>query len=330
MKQIKSIGFIFIFLINTMILLTGCAASDPQLIDNTDNLNSLASTHKLSIVTTLFPQYDFARQIAGDKADVTLLLTAGMESHSFEPTAADIISINKADIFIYTGNEMEAWVAQVLDSIDSSVKIVDLSQGINLIEEEHDETDSAQNESDHEHSVDPHIWTNPVNAKKMVSTITDALCETDSDNSTFYQANLAAYQNELDKLDATFRDIVANSSLHTIVFGGRFAFHYFTEEYGLDYIAAYDSCSSETEPSVKIIAQIIDYIEKNNVPVIYYEELTDPQVARSISETTGCDMLLLHSCHNVSKTDFENGVTYLSLMNQNAENLKKGLKYNGQ
>ena len=159
----------------------------------------------------------------------------------------------------------------------------------------------------------------------MVETITDALCAADPAHAETYRTNCEAYQAELMELDAEFEALVDGAVRREICFGGRFALHYFAKRYGLSCIAAYDSCSSETEPSAKAVAEITDAILEDGIPVIYYEELVDPKVARSIAEDTGCAMLLLHSCHNVSKEELDAGATYLSLMRQNLENLKTGL-----
>ncbi|MDF2949872.1 MAG: hypothetical protein K0R07_1916 [Sedimentibacter sp.] len=326
-----------------VVLLASALFGCTQNQNTSDVLEKENSIEKIKIVTTLFPQYDFTRQIAGDKAEITLLLPPGAESHSYEPTPSDIITINKADVFIYTGKYMEPWADKIIQSIDSdTVNILDVSSGIPLDKDEHeqghdedDEHENEEHEEEHEneehgeeghnHEYDPHIWTSPVIAKKMVDNIAASLCYADSENSSYYILNAENYKKELDLLDAEFNEIVNNSAQNKIYFGGRFALHYFAEEYGLAYKSAYDNCSSETEPSVHDIAEIIDEINEYQIPAIYYEELTDPKISRSISEDTGVEMLLFHSCHNISKIDFDDGVTYLDLMKQNAENLKKGL-----
>ncbi|HBD65212.1 MAG TPA: ABC transporter substrate-binding protein [Clostridiales bacterium] len=291
---------------------------------------------KIKVVTTLFPQYDFTRQIVGDKAEIVLLLPPGAESHSFEPTPSDIISINKADVFIYTGKYMEPWAERIIQSIDSgTVNVLDASSGITLVKEEHNHDEDEHHDGEHEeevhgedghnHEYDPHIWTSPVMAIKMVDNIASSLCYADPENASYYKANAESYKMQLGLLNDEFSEIVASGLRNKIYFGGRFALHYFIEEYGLEHESAYDNCSSETEPSARDMAHIIDEIKENNIPVIYYEELTDPKVSRSISEDTGAEMMLFHSCHNLSKKDFDSGVTYLDLMKQNAENLRKGL-----
>ena len=190
---------------------------------------------------------------------------------------------------------------------------------------EHDHEDETEVEhSDHDghhHTYDPHIWTSPKNAMIMVNNILEALCEVDPENQAYYETNATEYLNELNTLDAEFQEVVANAKRDTIYHGGRFAMQYLTHDYGIHYVSA----PFEAEPSAALVAQMIKEIKENNIPVIYYEELVDPKIAKMISEETGAQMLLLHSCHNVSKDDFNNGVSYLSLMKQNVQNLKVGL-----
>lgn len=305
------------------LLLVGCSKAE-----TTDSKAAEGdNTPKIKIVTTLFPQYDFVNQVGKDAVEVNMLLKPGVESHTYEPTPSDIIDINKADIFLYTGDEMEPWVSKILDSLDNDVMIVDLSKNITLDEvEDHDhEHEDEESDEDHVHSYDPHIWTNPLNAKVMVEDIKTALSEVDKTNAMAFETNANEYLASLDQLDQDIRDMVKEAKRDEVVFGGRFAFHYFFEEYGLDYVSAYDSCSAETEPSAKVIATIIDKVKEDEIPVIFYEELANPKVAESIASATGAKTLLLHSCHNVSTDDYKNGATYLSLMYQNLENLKEAL-----
>lgn len=287
--------------------------------------NKEKDSSKIQIMATLFPQYDFAREIGGDKVEVTMLLSPGMESHSFDPTPSDIVSINKSDLFIYTGKYMETWADTIIDSIDEkNVYVLDVSNGIVLDKEEH--SDEEEQEEEHYHEYEPHIWTSPINAMQMVDNILEALVEIDPENEAYYTDNANSYKEELSKLDKDFKEVVANGNRTDIYFGGRFAMYYFAKEYGLNCIAAYDSCSSETEPSAGQVASIIDSMRENDAKVVFYEELVNPQVATTIAEAVDGQTLLLHSCHNVSKEEFENGVTYLDLMKQNVINLEEGLK----
>lgn len=321
--ELKKLAYIFSVMMS--LILVGCSVESKT--------TSTSDTDKLQIVTTLFPQYDFARQIAGDKAEVTLLLPPGMESHSYEPTPADIIKINKADLFIYTGESMETWAHQIVESIDNTdVYVLDVSVGVSLLgtgleEEEHDHEEEddhdheAEDHTGHNHTNDPHIWTSPKNAKIMVNSILEALCEVDPENADYYKANAEAYQLQLDELDESLQSVMMNAKRTTIYHSGRFAMQYLMRDYGIDYVSA----PFEAEPSAALVAQMISEIKANNVPAIYYEELIDPKIGQMISEETGAQLLLLHSTHNVSKADFDSGVTYVSLMQQNIENLKIGL-----
>ncbi len=289
-----------------MIFLAGCQAAE-----KTDS-------DKLKIVTTLFPQYDFARQIAGDYADVTLLLPPGAESHSYEPSPADIIAINDADLFIYTGDGMEGWVGGILDSIEGDPVILDVSEFVTVHE-------TTEDEAHHSHDVDPHLFTNPRYAMEIASAISGALAKIDPEHYDVYEMNGTALHQSLGALDQSFRTIVESAARNKLIFGGRFAFSYFVEEYGLTYEAAYDSCASESEPAASDVARLIDMVRSEHIPVVLYEELSNPKVANLICEETGAKALLFHSCHNISKEEFNRGATYLSLMRTNAEHLKEAL-----
>jgi len=299
-----------------------------------NNNSSTADDGKIKIIATLFPQYDFAKQIVGDKANVELLLPPGVDSHSFDPTPSDIVDINKSDMFVYTGEYMEVWAENLISGMESkNVKIVDVSAGISLTKEadEHHHDDAEEHQEDaeeheeHHHEYDPHIWTNPQFAKIMVDNILAGICEVDSENADFYKQNAEKYKAELDRIDSEFESIVSSSKHKEIFFGGKFAMYYFAERYGLEWVAAFDSCSTETEPSAKVVAQMISEMNEKDIKVIFYEELIDPKAAKTIAEETGAKPLLLHSCHNVSKDDFKKGVTYISLMEQNIINLREGL-----
>ncbi len=277
----------------------------------------------LLIVATLFPQYDFAREIVGEYGTVQLLLEPGMESHSFDPTTADMKEINSADLFLYTGPELETWVAQIEDSFSKQLTVVNLSESFmeQLEEAPHEEKEEAG----HHHDVEPHIWTNPVYAMEMVRQICDALCRVDPDHADVYRENTKQYLARLENLDKAFWEVVDNGVRKEVVHGGRFALYYFAKRYGLTFYAAYDSCEAQMEPSAKTVAELMKKVREEQIPVVFYEELTDPKVARSICEETGAELLLLHSCHNVSREEMEAGVTYLDLMQKNVENLRLAL-----
>ncbi|MDR2646557.1 MAG: metal ABC transporter substrate-binding protein [Oscillospiraceae bacterium] len=295
---------------------------------------------KISVVATIFPQYDFVRAIAGDKVNLTMLLPPGSESHSYEPTTRDITNIQSSDLFIYVGGESDEWIADVLDSMDQSkMQILTLMDCVDVVEEvlvegmeeeeeeaeEGTEEGTEEGEGEEAPEYDEHVWTSPKNAKLIVEKITAALVALDEANADAYLANKTAYLAKLDDLDAQFQSVVDNAARKTIVFGDRFPFRYFADAYGLDYYAAFPGCSTETEPSAATVRFLIDKIKAENIPVVFHIELANEQMAETISESTGAKVLLLHACHNISKDDFTAGVTYLDLMTGNVSALREAL-----
>lgn len=289
----------------------------------TPTLQSAEQESALKVTATLFPQYDFAREVGGELVSVELLLPPGVESHSYEPSPADIIAIDECDVFLYTGEYMEPWAHTIAQSLDGGMLVTDVSAGVTLscAHEEHEREHHG-----HDHGgYDPHIWTDPTNAIIMVENIRDAFIGRDPDHADAYRANAAAYIDKLAALDAEFMEFSASLENHDIYFGGRFAMTYFAQRYGFTCHAAYDSCAAETEPSAGAVAEIIDGMTESGARAVYYEEMVKPTVALAIAEEVGAETLLLHSCHNVSRDEMAAGATYLSLMEQNLANLKEGL-----
>ncbi len=343
---------------------------------------------KLKVAVTLFPYYDFVRQIAGDLVDLQMVIPAGMDSHSFEPTPADIRTIQHADVLINNGGTMEHWLDETLAALDTTdMTIVTMMDYVDTVEEEivegmedeehdHDHAHShTHEEDDHDHSsespeehaahaheedihdhsdespeehaahahegdvhdyvdhdgheeeieYDEHIWTSPVNAMKLVDVICDTLAKADPDHAKDYRQGAKNYKEELEEIDAGFREVSANRKRNMIVMGDKFPFRYLADEYELDYRAAFSGCSSDTEPSAKTIAYLIDKVKEEQIPAVYYLELSSHRVAEIIGEETGAEPLLLHSCHNVTRAQFDAGITYAQLMRQNIENLRKGI-----
>lgn len=287
---------------------------------------------KLRVVCTLFVPYDFVREIAGDRVELTLLLPPGMESHSYDPTPADMKAVGSADLLIRVGENMETWSAKLFDKSTGAGEYLDIASemGLHLAAHEHEHEHGHEDEHEHEHEseqgfVDAHIWTDPVYAEGMVKVITDALCRLDGENADFYKENSENYIAKLRLLDEEFRDAVKNGKRDIVVFSGRFAFRNFTERYSLEFVSALDACADNSEPGARTVAKIIDTVKNENIPVIFYEELTEPRTAEIICGETGCSMRLFHSCHNVSRDEFESGVGYLSLMNDNLRNLREAL-----
>lgn len=340
-----------------IVILTIAVSSGCQPKAETASEAEKTGSERISVVTTIFPQFDFARQVAGDQADVAMLLAPGAESHSFEPTPQDIITIRNCDVFIYTGGENDEWVDSILDSVDTSqIKIIKLLDCVDALgeeikegmEDEHEhEHEGEGTEEEHEHEgegteehehedekagegedgveYDEHVWTSPKNAIAIVNVIRDVLCFVDSKNADTYRANAEQYTRQLAGLDAAFRDVAENASRKTVVFGDRFPIMYFTKEYGLDYWAAFPGCSTETEPSAATVAFLIDKVKAERIPVVFKIELSNGNIAQSIAEATGARVLTYNSCHNLTKAEFESGATYLSLMEANIEVLKEAL-----
>jgi len=281
---------------------------------------------KLNVTTTNFPAFDFTRQIAGDKVNLSMLLPPGAESHSFEPSPRNIILVQNSGIFIYVGGESDAWADRILKSMNTSkMKIVRMMDSVDAVEEEIVEGMEGEDEEE-ETAYDEHIWTSPRNAILIVGAIAEALCETDPDNADFYRRNAAGYSEKLVQLDAAFNEVIAEAKRKTIVFADRFPFRYFADAYGLTYFAAFPGCSTETEPSAATVKFLIDKIRSEKIPVVFHLELSNERMANAISGETGAKKLLFHASHNLSKKDFEAGLGYLDFMRANIENLREALR----
>lgn len=282
---------------------------------------------KINIVTTIFPQYDFARAVAKEKANIEMLLKPGMESHSYDPTPQDIIKIKNSDIFIYTGGESDDWVNEIISSINPyKTKIISLMNITENLKEETVEGMQQDAEEGKDDEYDEHVWTSPQNAIKIVEEICSEICFKDSKNKQYYLQNAKDYKNRLIDIDNEFKDVVSKASINTIVFGDRFPFRYFTERYNIKYYAAFPGCSDESEPSAKTLAFLINKVKSEHIPVVFYTEFSNEKIADTICEATGVKKLLLHSAHNVSKTDFESGTTYVDIMQKNLQNIREALK----
>ena len=335
------------------------AGSSQDAAGNGSSQNAAAGDGRLQVAATIFPYYDFLRQIGGDRIGLQLVVPAGMDSHSFEPTPADMIAMQEADILVCNGGAMEQWVSQVLSSLDTGgMEVLTMMDYVDVVEEElvegmedadhgHDHSHEEDEAYDHSREGDPdvggqavfdpedghaleiaydeHIWTSPVNAITIVEILCDALSQVDPENREYFEANAAAYTQELADLDARFRRIVENGKRRMFVVADKFPLRYFADTYGLSYRAAFSGCSTDTEPSAKTIAYLIDQVREQEIPAVYYLELSSHRTAEIIGEETGAASLLFHSCHNVTRREFDGGVSYLQLMNQNAVNLEIGL-----
>ena len=335
-----------------------------------DNVKGqMADGENLRVVTTIFPPYDFVREIAGDRVELKMLLKPGEESHSYEPTPQDIIAIQESDVFIYTGGENDVWVEDILSSMPESDRLaLRLMDCVDTVEEEHvegmkespghthDEDEHIEEEhgegehreEEHDeygedgygessedgedaekahsvHEIDEHVWTSPVNASLIVEEIKELLIKADPEGKTAYEENAKAYQAELSELDEQLREVTVNAERNLLIFGDRFPFRYLADEYGLDYYAAFPGCAGDTEPSAATMVFLIDKAKEEHVPYVLKMELSNADIANAVAEAAGTGVKVLYSCHNLSADDFENGETYLSMMQKNVETLKEVL-----
>jgi zinc transport system substrate-binding protein len=308
---------VLITLAAILIGINGCKKNKNAVTRNADG--------KLIVTAVNFPPFDFVRRIAKDKVNIKLLLPPGAESHSFEPSPRDIITVQNSSLFIYVGGESESWVERILETMDTSkmiiIKMMDL---VDAVEEEIVEGMEAEDEEE-ETAYDEHVWTSPQNAILIVKAINTALCEADPGNADFYGKNTDVYIEDLARLDAAFKAVVKGAKRKTIIFADRFPFRYFADAYGLKYFAAFPGCSTETEPSVATVAFLIDKVKAEKIPVVFHIELSNERMADTICGETGAKKLLFHACHNISKKDFDAGLGYLDLMRVNVENLKEAL-----
>lgn len=310
--------FAVICFISFLFILTSCHSGEV----------SEKADDKINIVTTIFPSYDFAREIAGEsRANIKMLLKPGAEAHSYEPTPQDIIAIQNCDVFVYVGGESEEWVKNILSSIDTSnMSIIAMIDCVDAVEEEVVEgMQGAEDKYAYEPEYDEHVWTSPINAIKITERISEAIINKDIKNKEYYQQRTLSYIEKLRELDREFREAADSARTKTIIFGDRFPCRYFADEYGLKYYAAFPGCSSETEASARTVSFLIDKVNDENIPVVMYPELSNKKVAVTICESTGAKALQFNSCHNVTSDEFKDNVSYLSLMKENAETLKEAL-----
>ncbi len=314
-------------LISVLVMLVSLAAC-------TDNTTEDENDKPL-VMTTLFPHYDFATALGGDYVEVEYLLPPGMSAHSYEPSPQGVIRISGADLLIYTGDMMEPWVEDIVvgSGASETLELLDLSQDVDLIELGESEEEHVEEEhDDHDHGdddVDPHYWTDPLNAIKMIESIEKSLLDLvdDEDAKADIQTNADAYIADLNTYHEAVLQAVENSAHDTIMHGGHNAFGYFTYRYGLEYITPYQGFSTDSEPTPGALSTMVDTMETHNVDTLFAETLIDPKVAEAIAEETGARILYLNTAGNVSKEALEADVTFLDMMNENLETLKEGLDY---
>lgn len=288
------------------------------------------------IVATIYPQYDFARAVAGDDAEVSMLLKPGAEVHSYEPTPKDIKKMQKADLFIYTGGENDVWIEKMLSNngkMPRTLKLLDLVdtveeelvEGMTEEEEEHEHEHGHDEDEEEEVEIDEHVWTSPLNAIKITQAICDELCAIDGAHAAAYKKNVSAYIAQLQNLHEQFASIVKNAKRKVFVFGDRFPLRYFADAYGLSYYAAFPGCATDVEASAATIKFLINKVKQEKIPVVFTIEFSNGKIADTICEATGAKKMEFHCCHNVSADDLKKGETYVSIMTRNVSALKAAL-----
>lgn len=278
------------------------------------------STGKISVVTTIFPYYDFARSVSKGTCEVDMLLKPGSDVHSFEPTPSDILKIRNADLFIYNGGESDEWVDSILESLGDTdkpvvMKMTDYVKPLTEMDADHHAEDEE----------DEHIWTSLDNAKTLVSKISDEVSKLDQKNKSVYHKNSLDYIEKISKVQGEIENTVNSSKSKKIVVGDRFPLLYFATEFSLDWECAFPGCSTETEPSLDRLSKLTDTIEKDKIKTILKLEMSENKVADTLADETNTKVRIFYSAESVSKEDFVNNVTYVDLMERNNNALKEAL-----
>lgn len=292
---------------------------------------SADSADKPLIITTIFPAYDFARQVFGDTAEVRMLLKPGQESHSYDPSAKDIVEINGCDLFVYNGGESDQWVESVLQAAPD-VETFRMTDAVSLLDEEHSEgMQEEEHDHDHDHAdgdeeeYDEHVWTSPDNAAAIVRALGSRAKALFPDSAAELDSNTESYAAQIGKIDGRLKELLDGEKRY-FIFGDRFPLLYFFKHYGLNYYAAFPGCGSETEPSAQTVTFLLDKLgQPDAVKAVFCIELSGRKLADVLAEDSGLDVVEFHSCHNITADDFAAGETYVSLMERNLQTLEKVL-----
>lgn len=340
----KKLIMLLLVLCLCMSTFIGCAVGSKDTGAAGEEAETKASAKELSIVCTIFPQYDWVKEILGaraDQAELTLLLDNGVDLHSYQPTAEDIAKIASCDLFIYVGGESDQWVKDALsEATNKNMKVINLLEvlGDSIKEEEivegmeaeAEESGGAGHEEDGEEEAeyDEHVWLSLKNAEVICKSIEATLTELDSQHKKEYEENLSAYEEKLSALDFAYQKTVDGAKQNTLLFGDRFPFRYLVEDYGMDYYAAFVGCSAETEASFETIVFLAEKTDELKLPAICVLESSDQQIAKTIitnTKTKNQKVLVLDSMQSVTADDVAKGEKYLNIMNHNLEVLKEAL-----
>ena len=297
--------FVSLLSVSLMFCLSGCGIAEEKKDDG-----------RLKVVATVFAEYDFLRNIAGDAVNLSMLMMPGADLHAFDPTPKDIMEVQEADLFVTVGGESDAWSEKIIDSIDSNklqtVRLMDCVD--HVVEEELVEGMEAEDDEDghgEEKEFDEHVWTSPKNAVQIVEKLRDKLCRMDEANAELYQDNAKSYIKKLQKLDEAFTELVQNAKRREIIVADRFPFRYFADAYGLKYYAAFPGCSTQTGASVETIAFLIRKAKEDDIPVVFHMEMSSEAMCNTICDEAGAKKAQLNAVHNISRQDFNKGIGYL-------------------
>lgn len=291
-----------------------------------------SSDGKLHIVCTIFPQYDWVRELTKgvQNVEITLLEDSGADLHNFQPSAADKVSILNSDLFVYTGGESDDWARTLLENAEKDVRSLDLIEalGERALTEEEGIEESGGHDHEHEDETDEHIWLSVQNAQVLVSAIQEELCAVDEENAALYQSNAASYLAELSALDEAFEETVSSAKRSVLVFADRYPFRYLAHDYGLTCYAAFSGCSAESEASFATILALVKHVEENALPYVMVLENSTQGIAKQVIDNTKSKdqgILVLNSLQSVTREDIGNGATYLGLMKEDLAVLKTAL-----
>ena len=307
----------YLILLLGLLILAGCSG-----VNDRDQAQKESIGKKIVVYTTIFPLYDFTRNVAGDRVEVVNLLPPGADPHHWEPEPADLVRINQADAFIYCGAGLESWLENVLKNTDRNrITIVDSSKGIPLLQGV-EGSDLEENLNDqHDHSgIDPHIWLSPANAAMMVDNIREGMVKADPANKELYLANAQSYKEKLANLDNEYKISLSRAKVKQLVVSHA-AFGYLTKRYGLEQVAI-RGFNAEIEPTPARLAEIVETVKKQKIRYIFSEALVSPKVSETLAAETGAKILLLNPVGELTKKELSEGKSYLSIMKENLTNIK--------
>lgn len=323
--KLKKIFVLGLALCISICMMSGCKKKNEK--------KEVQTSGKLNVVTTIYPYYDFVKNIAGDKVNLSLITPAGEDMHSFKPDSTTMSEVLKADVLVYNGGESEKWIDDLFNVKKDEAKNIkkismleNASEILSVLNEQDESKDDSVTASADSGNYDEHLWTAPLCVEKIVNIIKDKLSEYDKKNAEYYGNNADEYNKKLEQLDYEFREVVENGNTKHVVFADRFSLKYLFDEIGLVYSAAYPVCAEYQAPKKQTVLYLEKRIREEKLPVIFKNEITNSGIAEKIAKKTGADVEVFNTCHTVTQKQFEEGVSYIEIMNSNVDKLKKALE----